>query len=124
MKLTISPHISTQTADSFLERIQGFRSKAASKKPAKISKEISLTFSKKGQISIRIKRPKKELTELEVEGLAKEYALALPDLIALVTKRKVRILNSEGEQTNAVEPKPKTGRRKAKEADAGSGKAS
>lgn len=124
MKLTISPHISTQTADSFLERIQGFRSKAASKKPAKISKEISLIFSKKGQISIRIKRPKKELTELEVEGLAKEYALALPDLIALVTKRKVRILNSEGEQTNAVEPKPKTGRRKAKEADAGSGKAS
>ncbi len=112
-KMTIGPPLSDQTDESFYDYVKALRKQQAST-ASKTVPDVAILFGSKTQV--RIKRPVKQVTEAELVLLAAEYEKSIAELTELLTKRKIRIVNDQGEQTNARAKKPKSGR------PAGSGK--
>lgn len=78
---------------------------------------VSINWGKK--IIVRVKRAAKEMTEAEVALIALEYQRPLEEITELLTARKIRIVNANGEQTNVrAKAKRKAGSGRRKKANA------
>lgn len=117
MKLTISKPIAEFTLNEFLEHVKGMRKQSMRElNSSKAVPDIQLTFAKT-RTTVKLTRAKKEISLNELELLAQEYVRTQDELFELFTKRKIRILDPEGNVLNAKVRKPKSGRpRKAKRA--------
>lgn len=66
-------------------------------KASKTVPEVTISVTKKSVI-VRIRRSEKFITEKELEALQTEHPAV--DLKSVLTKKKIKILDEEGKQTN------------------------
>lgn len=110
---TIGPRLSSFAGkpEEWLAYVKSLRAE----RPSSASKsvpEVSVHWGKR--VLVRFSRPRREVTERELELLAAEYEKPIAELRDLFTSRKIRILDSEGNQTNAKPERKRTSRPKAK----------
>ena len=111
--------INSYTPEAYYDYVKSLRVESSTTPFSKAADGIKLCVNG-SKLIIKCTRPEKLVTTSEVRALALEYAMDLGTLTALLTARKFKIVNEEGEVTNARPKRTRASRRSrtAKEANA------
>jgi hypothetical protein len=108
--------INDYSALEYLEYVKSMRKIPESKTRSKAVEGINISSGKK--LILKIAKEKESVSLEEIELLVKEFGVSKEALIERLVKRKIKILDGEGNEQFKPEPKQRKPR-KAKEGNAG-----